>query len=140
MACVPVARRVGCQRMGRCDIKGFWFGNTRGCDVAEFLFDSGGSPVAFRRDPDDKFLWDPDGNWIGWFPWGDSDAVDTEGEYLGTVVGNRLLHRTSQPYRGYPGYPGYPGFAGYPGYGGFAGYAGYLPGFEDVESGRLKGN
>jgi hypothetical protein len=107
--------------------------------VVKWLFDLSGHGIAFRRNDNDKFLWDKSGNWIGWFPWGDADAVDKEGKYLGTVVGNRLLERTSQPYRGYPGYPGYPGYAGYPGYSGFAGYGGYFSGFSDVPDKRLKG-
>lgn len=107
--------------------------------MVAFLFDTSGEAVAFRRTPDDRFLWDKDGNWIGWFPWGDADAVDQDGDYLGTVVGNRLVARVNPPYRGYPGYPGYPGYAGYPGYPGYAGYSGYLSGFEDVKPKRLVG-
>ncbi|GAA2912199.1 hypothetical protein JOD62_001954 [Microbacterium keratanolyticum] len=107
--------------------------------MVTFLFDTNGEGVAFRRTPDDRFLWDKDGNWVGWFPWGDADAVDQQGNYLGTVVGNRLLARENPPYRGYPGYPGYPGYAGYPGYPGYAGYGGYRSGFRDVSAGRLKG-
>jgi len=103
-----------------------------------FYFNSAGEVAAFRRSADDKFLFDQNGNWIGWFPWDDDDAVDREGDYLGTVVGNRLLARTSPSYRGYPGYPGYPGYAGYPGYPGHAGYGGYHSGFEDVDPSRLK--
>lgn len=105
--------------------------------MAHFLFNSHGNVIAFRRTEDDKFLWDKNGNWIGWFPWGDDDAVDKHGKYLGTVVKNRLLRRNNQPYRGYPGYPGYPGYAGYPGYPGYAGYFGYVSGFGDVPEGLL---
>lgn len=101
------------------------------------LFSNSGDFIAFRRTEDDKFLFNADGDWIGWFPWGDDDAVRPDGAYLGTVVGNRLMHRESQPYRGYPGYPGYPGYAGYPGYPGHAGYAGYIPGFADVPTALL---
>lgn len=104
-----------------------------------FFFNVAGEGVAFRRSPDDKFLWDMSGSWVGWFPWNDDDAVDKEGEYLGTIVGNRLLKRDYQPFRGYPGYPGYPGFAGYPGYPGHAGHAGYRSGFGDVDPDRLRG-
>jgi hypothetical protein len=107
--------------------------------MAVFYFDLAGNPIAFRRRADDKFLFDKDGNWIGWFPWKDNDAVDQQGDYLGTVSGNRLLAKVSPTFRGYPGYPGYPGYAGYPGYPGYAGYAGYKSGFVDVAPGRLKG-
>ncbi|WP_455905660.1 hypothetical protein [Microbacterium sp.] len=107
--------------------------------MVTFLFDRAGHGIAFRRTPDDKFLWDNRGHWIGWFPWGDSDAVDKAGKYLGTVVQNRLFRKTSTTYRGYPGYPGYPGYAGYPGYPGFAGYSGYLAGYADVDIDRLSG-
>lgn len=108
--------------------------------MAIFYFDTSGEPIAFRRSASDKFLFDKNGNWIGWFPWGDNDAVDADGTYLGTVVGNRFLSRIGQPYRGYPGYPGDPGFAGYPGYPGYAGFAGHRAGFEDVSVGRLVGH
>lgn len=105
--------------------------------MTTFLFDQAGNSIAFRRMPDDKFLWNKNGHWIGWFPWGDSDAVDKTGKYLGTVVQNRLLRKTAPVYRGYPGYPGYPGYAGYPGYPGFAGFFGYRAGFSDVQSDQL---
>lgn len=104
-----------------------------------FYFNINGNPVAFRRQPDDKYLFDTTGNWIGWFPWGNEDALDQQGNYLGTVVGNRFLARVSPIFRGYPGYPGYPGYAGYPGYPGFAGYAGYISGFTDIDLNQLKG-
>lgn len=107
--------------------------------MVTFLFDTHGKGVAFRRTPDDRFLWDNHGKWIGWFPWADSDAVDKAGKYLGTVVGDRLVASAHQRYRGYPGYPGYPGYAGYPGYSGYGGYSGYLPGFHDVSPERLQG-
>ncbi|WP_279064105.1 hypothetical protein [Dermabacter hominis] len=105
----------------------------------EYYFNTHGEFIAFRQSPDARFLFDKFGQWIGWFPWGDADAVDKHGKYLGTVVRNRLVARISQPYRGYPGYPGYPGYAGHPGYPGYAGYSGYLAGFEDVPADRLKG-
>lgn len=107
--------------------------------MVAFLFDTRGKGVAFRRTAGDQFLWDKHGKWIGWFPWGDADAVDKQGKYLGTVVGDRLVARVSQPYRGYPGYPGYPGYAGYPGYSGYGGYSGYIAGFRDVSPDRLGG-
>lgn len=78
--------------------------------MVTFLFDQAGHGIAFRRTPDDKSLWHKSGQWIGWFPWGDADAVDKTGKYLGTVVQNRLLRKTSPAYRGFPmcrpiGYP-----------------------------------
>lgn len=79
--------------------------------MANFLFDSSGDWIAWRRTTEDKFLFNDDGDAIGWFPWGDDDAVDVDGEYLGTVVGNRLYRKHYQPYRGYPGYPGLPGLS-----------------------------
>jgi hypothetical protein len=107
--------------------------------MSTFLFNIAGHGIAFRRRDDDKFIFDKTGKWIGWFPWGDADAVDKNGKYLGTVVGNRLLHRSRQPFRAYPGYPGYPGYAGYPGFPAFAGFGGYNPGFTDVDVKRMEG-
>lgn len=105
--------------------------------MTTFFYDLHGAVVAFRRTEDDQYLFNKEGHWIGWFPWGDEDAVDRDGKYLGTIVGNRLLSRQNQPYRGYPGYPGYPGYAGYPGYPGHAGYAGHQSGFSDVDEEKL---
>lgn len=101
--------------------------------MTDFLFDSSGNWIAFRRSSKDNYVFGKDGQWIGWLPWNDAEVVDKNGKYLGTIVGNRLV-AFSRPYRGYPGYPGYPGYAGYPGYPGFAGYQPLPPGASDVSS------
>ena len=89
--------------------------------ATQYLFNSAGDWIAFRIG---KFVYDTDGNVIGWLPWGDNDVVNNDGDYLGTIFsGNRIYKRLNQPYRGYPGYPGYPVYPGYPGYPGFAGYS-----------------
>ncbi|HWC33979.1 MAG TPA: hypothetical protein VG650_04035 [Mycobacteriales bacterium] len=98
-----------------------------------FLYNSQGTAIAYRRSVDDRWLWDTQGQWLGWFPWGDAEAYTKSGKYLGTVVGNRLFRRSNPTYRGYPGYPGYPGYAGYPGYGGYAGYCSIPSGFRDLD-------
>lgn len=90
--------------------------------MTEYLHDSQGVWIAFRPDPLARFLFNPEGDWIGWFPWDDDVAVTPEGSYLGTVHGDRLFADDSHPYRGNPGYPGapaYPGGAPYPGAGGY---------------------
>ncbi len=102
------------------------------------LFNSRGGWIAFRKG---KYVYDPDGNWIGWLPWNDDDVVDREGAYLGTIVKKKRLYRLeARPSRGYPGYPGHPGHAGYPGYPGHAG--GDLPPFgaEDVNLDEIPGS
>ncbi|MDQ1584588.1 MAG: hypothetical protein QOF36_2642 [Microbacteriaceae bacterium] len=97
-----------------------------------YLYDSAGTWIAFRTDFDGRYLFDPQGEWIGWFPFGDDDAVTKDGAYLGTVVENRLLWRTEQPYRIDPGYPGAPAFPGRASNPGNVGYFGEKSGFEDV--------
>jgi len=95
------------------------------------LFNSSGEWIAFRIG---KNLFNSDAEWVGWFPWGDDDAVTTDGDYLGTVCnGNRFYYFSNKPYRGYPGYPGYPGYHGYPGYPGFAGYSSLPSGASDAK-------
>ena len=61
--------------------------------MSVYLFDMGGRPVAFRRTWTDPHVFDLDGHWVGWFPWDDNDAVDQHGDYLGTVVDDRLVRR-----------------------------------------------
>ena len=110
--------------------------------MTTYLFDSWGNWIAFRRTPDDKYLFNTNGDWIGWFPWGDEHAVTRDGDYLGSVAGNRLLRGVSQPQRGYPGSlesPESPGYPGYPGYPGLAGYQSTPSGYHDVPAELLKG-
>lgn len=99
--------------------------------MTEYLFHSSGLWIAFKRD---EYVFDIEGNWIGWTPWNDGEVVDPDGEYLGTITQNNRLYRFSnRPYRGYPGYPGYPAHPGCPGYPGYPGYS-TLPIFaEDIE-------
>jgi len=61
--------------------------------MSVYLFDMEGEAVAFRRTWTDRFVFDLHGNWIGWFPWDNHDAVDREGHYLGTVVDDRFVRR-----------------------------------------------
>ena len=54
--------------------------------MTEFLFNSSGNWIAFRRRRDDKYVFDAHGKWVGWLPWDDANVVDTKGEYLGTII------------------------------------------------------
>ena len=102
-----------------------------------YLHDSQGVWIAFRTDPRSRDLFNPDGDWIGWFPWADDDAVTPDGNYLGTIHGDRLFTDSTRPYRGslgYPGAPAYPGAAPYPG---AAAYSGVPDGWDDVPSSLL---
>ena len=95
-----------------------------------YLFNSRGDWIAFRKG---KFVFDTDGNWIGWLPWEDLEIVDTNGEYLGTIVRDRFYRFNNRSYRGYPGYPSNPGYPGYPGYPGNPGYSLLPPFAKDIE-------
>jgi hypothetical protein len=98
--------------------------------LVDYLFNSSGEWICFKVN---KFIWDTNGNIIGWLPWGDNDVVTMEGDYLGTIVDkDRIYYFSNHPYRGYPGYPGYPGYLGYPGYPGFAGYKSLPSGAKDI--------
>lgn len=105
--------------------------------MTAYLYDSQGVWIAFRTDERARHLFNPDGDWIGWFPWEDDEAVTRDGEYLGTVVGDRLFAEERHAYRGRPDYPGaplYPGQASYPGAAPFVS----LPvGYVDVPSALL---
>jgi hypothetical protein len=73
--------------------------------MTEHLYDSAGNFIAFRRSDTDKYVFDADGNWIGWLPYGGPDVRDTHGAYLGMLTGNRLRHMSNRPFRGLPGLP-----------------------------------
>lgn len=83
--------------------------------TAEHLFDSRGAWIAYRVAR--RFVWSRDGEWVGWCPWPDDPdvVIDPGGAYLGHVMGNRLLRRSSVAARPFPGYPPYPGYRGAPG-------------------------
>lgn len=106
--------------------------------MATFLYDTDGRAVAFRRHDGDAFLFNLRGQWIGWFPWDDDEAVDTHGRYLATVVENRLLRLKGNVFRPHPGYPSHPGSATTPGSAPFAGFFGIRSRFEDVPAEVLK--
>ena len=62
------------------------------------LFASDGRWIAWYR-PGLPYVWSVRNQWIGWFAWpADSevgtDLLDPSENYLGTVVGDRLLRRT----------------------------------------------
>jgi hypothetical protein len=102
-----------------------------------YLHDSQGTWIAFRTETNGRYLFNPDGAWIGWFPWGDDEAVSQDGAYLGTIVGDRLLLRDAPPYRGTPSHPGAPPYPGQAGYPGAAAYHSLPVGFSDVPGSAL---
>lgn len=100
--------------------------------MTEYLHDSQGVWIAFRPDPRARFLFNPEGDWIGWFPWDDDVVVTPGGSYLGAVHGDRLFTDESHPYRGDPGYPGAPGYPGSAPYPGAGAYVSLPDGSQDV--------
>ena len=102
-----------------------------------YLHDSQGVWIAFRTDQRSRYLFNPDGDWIGWFPWDDEEAVTPAGEYLGTVLGDRLFAEEHHRYRGDPGYPGAPAYPGQAPYPGAGTYVSLPTGCDDVPSSLL---
>ena len=105
--------------------------------MTAYLHDSQGTWIAYRTDDTGRFLFNPDGDWIGWFPWNDDDVVTPEGHYLGTVVGDRLLTDTAHPFRGTPDYPGAPRYPGQVSYPGAAAFVSMPVGYQDVAGSLL---
>jgi len=103
-----------------------------------YLHDSRGAWIAFRTDPGARDVFNPEGDWIGWLPWGDDDVVTPDGEYLGTIRGDRLFAESSWRYRGNPGYPGAPAYPGAASYPGAAPYTGVPGGYDDVPTALLR--
>ena len=101
----------------------------------QYLFNSCGDWIAFRKG---EFVFDTDGNWLGWLPWGDLEIVDVSGEYLGTIESDRLYRFKNRPYRGYSGHSDSPDYPGYPGYPDHPGCS-LLPSFaEDINIAKLE--
>ena len=103
--------------------------------MIEYYFDYKGKWIAFRQG---KYLYNSSARWIGWFPWENGIAVDTDGKYFATVYEDRLLVDLLQKKVKYPGYPGFPGIVTPPTHPGFRGYCGYIPNTEDISERRLE--
>jgi hypothetical protein len=76
-------------------------------------FSLSGEWVAFRRDGD-RIVFDTHGRALGWMPWGEGEVVSHDGSYLGTVLGDRLVHRPGTSYRCALGSPVLPRVADVP--------------------------
>lgn len=105
----------------------------------KYYFSSSGEWIAFSRSETDRYVFDRKGTWIGWFPWGDKEIADINGQYLGTVVyGDRIFRRpSSAPERREAGFVMDPGTAGYAGYPGYAAHREPPRGFKDIDITRI---
>ena len=106
---------------------------------AKYYFNSFGDWVAYRRFPNDRYLFNRKGHWIGWLPWNDNEVVDINGQYLGTIVdGDRLLRKSSpDPHRREAGFIVHPGSGGYPGSPGGAPHYPLPFGFKDIDPSQI---
>ena len=76
----------------------------------QHLFNSKGEWIAFRIDSN---VFNPQGFWVGFLPWDDSEVFDTRGFYLGHIYEyGRFYQRTDPIYKGYPEFPKHPGYPG----------------------------
>ncbi len=58
----------------------------------QYLYDSFGNWIAFRSG---DHIYNPRGQWIGWFPRADCDeALDARGRYLGSIFPDDRFYRT----------------------------------------------
>jgi hypothetical protein len=105
----------------------------------KYYFSSSGEWIAFSRSETDRYVFDRKGTWIGWFPWGDKEIADINGQYLGTVVyGDRIFRRpSSAPERREAGFVMDPGTAGYAGYPGYAAHREPPRDFKDIDMTRI---
>jgi hypothetical protein len=85
--------------------------------MVKYLYNSSGEWIAFR---DAQYIYDPEGEFLGFMADGDEDIVDIESRYFGSIFfGDRLYRKVFPPelQARYPGYPGrhtrpqFPGFA-----------------------------
>ncbi len=84
--------------------------------MVQYLYNSGGEWIAFR---DGKYIYDVNGEYLGFMAESGLDAADAESRYFGSIYyGDRLYRKMFPPKLDlrYPGYPGphakpdFPGF------------------------------
>lgn len=98
-------------------------------DSVEYLFDSTGSWIAFRIG---RFVYLPDGAWLGWVGDKESNVFDIDGIYVGTIINDRLFHLQWFGPANNLDHPGYPGGAPAPDHPGYPGRVDVPEGMEDV--------
>lgn len=75
----------------------------------QYLFNSSGEYIAFVQG---KYVFDHQNNWIGWLPWEDGEVVNRFGEYIATIVDDRLYENSRRDFKDHPGYIDFPGHVG----------------------------
>ncbi len=84
--------------------------------LATYLHNSKGDWIGFKVG---KFVYNKEGNCIGWLPWDEKTVLDIEGRYLGSIVdevrlfyfqdsGRKEVVPVPANYDPKPGFPGYP--------------------------------
>lgn len=96
----------------------------------KYLFNSKGEWIAFIMG---EYVYDYDSDCIGWIPYDNNDVVDLDGDYLGTIFGDRLYNILNKPLRGYNGFKAYPKCPGYQKFPGYVEYGEVPPGTRDVK-------
>jgi len=83
-----------------------------------YLYNSKGEYIAFMLD---QYIFNSKNEWVGWLPWSNNEIVNKKGEYIGTIIKDRMFSFSRRELKEHPGYisfPGHPGFIKDPGYGG----------------------
>ena len=83
-----------------------------------YLYNSKGEYIAFKSG---RYVFNSKNEWIGWLPWNNNEIVNREGDYIGTLINDRLFSFSRRELKEHPGFiafPGHPGFISDPGFGG----------------------
>jgi hypothetical protein len=98
--------------------------------AVDYLFDSAGDWIAFRKG---RFVYLPDGAWLGWIGDKEQDVFDMDGVYVGAIVkGDRLFRSQWSAPPDNLNHPGYPGSLPAPEHPGYPGRKDAPDGMEDV--------
>lgn len=63
--------------------------------AVHYLFNSSGFWIAYRED---RYIFDPSGNWVGWLPFDDGEVINAKGVYLGHVLAGDRFYRKDAKY------------------------------------------
>lgn len=74
-----------------------------------YLYNSLGEYIAYQID---QYVFDTQHNWVAWIPRENGEVYSKMGDYLATIMDDRVFYLSRRDFQDHPGYPNFPGHFG----------------------------